>query len=105
MSSRLKAVFTLGLRSKFTDADEMSAELREHSIQLHLDTMTNKLVSFVSGVGGHGDQLISHIALACRQVNDHCVVANVEKKQKIGPTVYQQANVQKVMYYGGTVVL
>lgn len=86
------------LRSEAAVADATSAELRSYSIQLYLDRMTNRLVGFVTGMEGHGDQLISHIALACRQVNDHLVIAH-EGRNKKGPATFGQIDVQKVMYY------
>lgn len=101
-SSFFKKLFSFGIKSEAAAADEKSAELREESIQLHLDRMTNQLVSFVTGVEENGDQLISDIALACCQVNDHCVVANVDRKRKIGPAAFGRADIQKVMYYGYT---
>ena len=94
----LKSVFTLGIKSDSAAMDVKSAELREDGILLHLDRMTNKLLSFVAGAEGHGDELISHIALTCRQVNDHLVIANVERRRKIGPAAFGKANVQKVGY-------
>ena len=94
----LKSLFTFGIKSDFAAADAKSAELREDGILLHLDRMTNKLLSFVAGAEGHGDELISHIALTCRQVNAHWVIANVERKGKIGPAAFGKANVQKVGY-------
>ena len=94
----LKSVFTFGIRSNFAAADAKSAELREDGILLHLDRMTNKLLSFVAGAEGHGNELISHVVLTCRQVNDHLVMANVERGWKIGPAAFGKANVQKVMY-------
>lgn len=100
MSSFFKKLF--GIKSEAAATDEKSAELREDSIQLHLDRMTNQLVSFVTGVKENGDQLISDIALACRQVNDHWVVANVDRKQKKEPAAFRQADIQKVMYCGCT---
>ena len=93
----LKSLFTFGM-SNFAAMDVKSAELREDGILLHLDKMTNKLLGFVAGAEGHGDELISHIALTCRQVNDHLVIANVDRGRKIGPAAFGRTNVQKVMY-------
>ena len=94
--TRLKNVFTWGRKAESASADAMSAELRKHSIELHLEGMTDELVSFVTGVEGHGDQL-SRIALACRQVNDHWVIANVDKKKKTEPAAFGKADIQKVI--------
>ena len=95
--SFLKKVLTLGRQTESASADALSAQLREHSIQLHLDRMTSKLVSFATGVEVHGDQLISHIVLACHQVNDHWVIANVDRRQKIKPAAFGQADIEKVI--------
>lgn len=98
--SFFKKLITFGIKSEAAAADEKSKELREDSIQLHLNRMTNQLVSFITGVEENGDQLISDIALACRQVNNHCVIANVDKRQKIGPAAFGRSDIQKVMYCG-----
>ena len=98
MFSVLKSVLTFGIKSDSAAMDAKSAELREYGILLHLDRMTNKLLSFVAGAEGHGDELISHIALTCHQVNDHLVMANVERRRKIGPAAFGKANVQKVWH-------
>lgn len=94
----LKSLFTLGIKSDSAAMDAKSAELREVGLLLHLDRMTNKLLSFVAGAEEQGDELISHIVSTCRQVNDHLVVANFERGRKIGPAALRQANVPKVMY-------
>lgn len=92
----LKRVFTLGRKTESASADAMSAELRKRSIQLHLEGMTDDLVSFVTGVEGHGDPL-NRIALACHQVNDHWVIANVDRRQKIKPAACRKVDIQKVI--------
>ena len=84
------------MKSATALANAKSEELRHRSIQLHLDSMTPLLCNFLTGIESQGDQLINEIALACQQVNDHLVVANISE-YKTGPAEFGRVDVQKVM--------
>lgn len=91
--------WTGGIKSNTAAANTKKEELRHRSIKLHLNSMTQLLLNFLNGLERHVDQLIDQIAIACQQINDHLVMANVGEHKKSGPTVVGQADLQKVMGY------
>ena len=84
--TKVKSTLRIGANS-----DERNKQLLNHSIQLHLDGLSDLLIRFVSGKGG-ADQLIDCIVSVCKHVNDHCMVAIPQEELFF----YRQADVQKV---------
>ena len=78
----------VGFRSDSTE------QPHSHSTELHLDSMSDLLIGFISG-GGEADQLISHIVKVCQHIDSQCVVANPTSKEPVlAPCM--QADVHKV---------
>lgn len=83
------------LRLGSDSPSEKNVHLLNHSLQLHLDSMSDQFTRFISG-GGGGDQLFEHVVLVCQHVNDHCVVGNPLHGKKTALAFCRQADVQKV---------